>query len=562
TLEQFFPLAIQIARILGEIHAAQIIHKDINPGNIVFNPVTGIVKIIDFSIATQLNRETPVLKSPSVLEGTLAYLSPEQTGRMNRSLDYRSDFYSLGATFYELLTGQPPFITQDALELVHCHLAIQPTPPDQINASIPPALSHIVIKLLAKNAEDRYQSVLGLIHDLERCCQQWEATREITLFELGEQERCDRFIIPEKLYGRETEVQTLLTAFERVSGNTCNQPKSKIQNPKSELVLVSGFSGIGKTAVVREVHKPITRQKGYFIQGKFDQFNRNLPFSAFVQAFRSLMGQLLGESDQALARWKVKILEAVGNNGQVLIDVIPKLERIIGPQSPVPDLAGSAAQNRFNLLFSQFIRVFTTQDHPLVIFLDDLQWVDSASLNLLKLLMNEVETGYLLVLGAYRDNEVFPAHPLMLSLAELEKQQAVISTITLAPLAVDQINQLVADTLSCDEVIVQPLTELVYQKTKGNPFFTIQFLKGLYEDELISFNFDREYWECDLVRVQDASLTDDVVEFMAGRLQKLPIPTQKVLELAACIGNQFDLETLAVVCNKSEAEVAADIWGA
>lgn len=562
TLEQFLPLAIQSTKILGGIHAAHIIHKDINPGNMVFNPVTGILKIIDFSIATQLNRETPTLKSPSVLEGTLPYLSPEQTGRMNRSLDYRSDFYSLGVTFYELLTGQVPFTTQDTLELVHCHLAKRPTPPDQINPSIPQALSNIVMRLMAKNAEDRYQSALGLKYDLEHCCQQWETTREIILFELGRNDRYDLFIIPEKLYGRAIEVQTLLAAFERVSGNTCNHSKSQIPNPKSELILVSGFSGIGKTAVVREVHKPITQQKGYFIQGKFDQFNHNLPFSAFVQAFRSLMGQLLGESDQALASWKAKILEAVGNNGQVLVDVIPKLEHIIGPQPLAPDLSGSAAQNRFNLLFSKFIRVFTTKEHPLVLFLDDLQWVDSASLNLLKVLMNESETGYLLVLGAYRDNEVFPTHPLMLTLAELEKQQAVISIITLAPLTVDQINQLVADTLHCCEAIAQPLTEVIYQKTNGNPFFTIQFLKGLYEEELISFNFNREYWECDLVRVQNAALTDNVVAFMVGRLQKLPAPTQHVLELAACIGNQFDLETLAVVCEASEAAVFADIWGA
>ncbi|GGA26215.1 AAA family ATPase [Okeania sp. KiyG1] len=328
------------------------------------------------------------------------------------------------------------------------------------------------------------------------------------------------------------------------------------------MMLVAGYSGIGKTAVVNEVHKPITRQKGYFIKGKFDQFNRNIPFSAFVIAFRDLMGQLLGESDAQLQKWKEKILEAVGENGQVLIDVIPELERIIGEQPPVSELSGSAAQNRFHLLFEKFIAIFTTQEHPLTIFLDDLQWVDSASLNLLKVLMGDNQTGYLLLLGAYRDNEVFPAHPLMLSLAELEKQNTTISTITLAPLSVAHINQLVAETLSCSVELAEPLTDLVYQKTQGNPFFTTQFLKGLYEDGLIAFNQNLGYWECDLVQVRDAALTDNVVDFMAGRLHKLPEATQAVLKLAACIGNQFDLETLAIICETPVEEVATDLWNA
>ena len=547
-LEQFFPLAIQITKILGEIHAAHIIHKDINPSNLVFNPTTGIVKIIDFSIATQLNRIRPSLKSPNILEGTLPYLSPEQTGRMNCSLDYRSDFYSLGATFYEFLTGQRPFAAQDALELVHCHLAIQPPLPDQINASIPPTLSRIVMKLMAKNAEDRYQSSLGLTHDLERCFQQWEAAREINLFELGEQDICDRFVVPEKLYGRETEVQILLEAFARVSQGT------------SELVLVAGFSGVGKTAVVNEVHKPITRQKGYFIKGKYDQLNRNIPFSAFVQAFRSLMEQLLSESDVDLANWKTQIVAAVGESGQVLIEVIPELERIIGAQPPVPELSGSAAQNRFNLLFGKFVQVFATQDHPLVIFLDDLQWVDSASLNLLKLLMEESETGYLLVLGAYRDNEVFSAHPLMLTLADLQKQGKTVKPLTLEPLSAVHINRLVADTLLCSIEIAAPLSQLVYQKTRGNPFFSTQFLQGVYGDGWITFEQEVGYWQCDLSRVRQLALTDDVVEFIVGRLQKLPTVTQEILKLAACIGNRFDLATLTIISQATQDAVATALW--
>ena len=470
---------------------------------------------------------------------------------MNRGIDYRTDFYSLGVTLFELLTGRLPFANKEPMDLVHCHLAKLPVPPHEMSSlgsNIPKIISEIILKLMAKNAEDRYQSALGLKYDLEQCLQQWLKKGTIDNFELGQRDVSDRFIIPEKLYGRETEVQALLDAFERVAKG------------KTEMILVAGFSGIGKTAVVNEVHKPITRQQGYFIKGKFDQFNRNIPFSAFVQAFRSLMGQLLSESEAKLREWRANILAAVGESGQVIIDVIPELESIIGQQPPVAELSGTAAQNRFNLLFGKFVQVFTAKEHPLVIFLDDLQWVDSASLNLLELLMNKSEVGYLLVLGAYRDNEVYPAHPLMLTLAELAKNQADMTTITLKPLAVAHINQLVAETLNCSLEIAQPLTELVYQKTQGNPFFTTQFLQGLHEEQLIRFNYNLGYWECDLVSVIEAALTNDVVEFMARRLQKLPEATQGVLKLAACIGNKFDLETLTVACEDSQEEVATNLW--
>ena len=557
-LVQFISIAIQLAETLSYLSQQGVIHKDIKPANILIDPETGKIKLIDFSISSLLPKEQQKLINPNILEGTLAYISPEQTGRMNRGIDYRTDFYSLGVTLFELLTGQLPFESNDPIELVHCHLAQLPTFPDTPNP-IPDILAEIVMKLMAKNAEDRYQSAFGLKLDLEHCLSQWQETEKIEPFELAQADICNRFIIPEKLYGREFQVQVLLDSFNRVAEG------------KTELMLVAGFSGIGKTAVINEVHKPIVRQRGYFIKGKFDQFNRNIPLSAFVQAFRHLMGQLLSESDTELASWKAKILEAIGVQGQVIIDVIPELENIIGQQPPVTELSGSAAQNRFNLLLGQFVRVFTTASHPLVIFLDDLQWADSASLHLLKLLMDEVETGYLLILGAYRDNEVNPAHPLILTLTELEKNKAAISTITLEPLSTYHINQLVAETLSCSEEKADPLTELVYQKTQGNPFFTTQFLKGLYEDQLIKFNPPTSslsnggvlgYWECDLVQVRDAALTDDVVDFMARRLQKLPQATQEVLKLAACIGNQFDLQTLTVVCQKSQEKVAHQLWKA
>ncbi len=372
---------------------------------------------------------------------------------------------------------------------------------------------------MAKNAEDRYQSALGLKYDLENCLLQLQENGEIVDFPIAQKDVCDRFIIPDKLYGRETEVKTLLQAFERVSLGT------------TEMMLVAGFSGIGKTAVVHEVHKPIVRQRGYFIKGKYDQFNRNIPFSAFVQAFRDLMGQLFTESDAQIQAWKNKILAAVGENGQVIIEVIPELERIIGEQPPVINLSGTAAQNRFNLLFHKFVEVFTTKEHPLVMFLDDLQWADSASLKLIELLMSESSAGYLLLIGAYRDNEVSAAHPLMFSLAEIKKAQATINTINLTPLSYASLNQLVADTLSCSTIIAQPLTELVYQKTKGNPFFSTQFLKALYEDGLIKFDWDERNWQCNIVAVKELSLSDDVVQFMASQLQKLPETTQDIFKI-------------------------------
>ncbi len=550
TVGQFWSIALQIVDILHQFYQQRIIHKDVKPANILIQPETGQIKLIDFSIASLLPHETQEIQNPNVLEGTLAYLSPEQTGRMNRGIDYRSDFYSLGVTFFELLTGELPFRADDPMEMVHAHLAKQPLSICDLNPELPVLLSEIVHKLMAKNAEDRYQSALGLKHDLMRCRDEYQATGKHAWFQLGERDISDRFLIPEKLYGREQEVKTLLNAFGRVA------------NGASELMLVAGFSGVGKTAVVNEVHKPIVRWHGYFIKGKYDQFNRDLPFSAFVHAFRDLIGQLLSCDDVQLAEWKAKILAAVGDNGQLLIEVIPELEQVIGSQPPVPELSGSAAQHRFNLLFQKFITVFTTPDHPLVVFLDDLQWADSASLNLLKLLLTECDRGYLFIIGAYRDNEVFPAHPLMLTLDEIQKAQATIHTLTLAPLKQDDVNRLIADTFSCTCDRALPFTELVYLKTAGNPFFITQFLKALHDDGLITFDWQVGYWQCDLANVRSLSLTDDVVEFMALQLQKLPPATQTALKLAACVGNQFDLATLAVVSEQSELETASVLWKA
>ncbi|ABA22458.1 Serine/Threonine protein kinase and Signal Transduction Histidine Kinase (STHK) with GAF and PAS/PAC sensor [Trichormus variabilis ATCC 29413] len=548
SLDEFLQIAIALCNTLDILYKERIIHKDIKPSNILINPETKQVKLIDFSIASLLPRETQTLVNPNVLEGTLAYISPEQTGRMNRGIDYRTDFYSLGVTFYELLTRELPFPANEPMEVVHCHIAKTAPLAHEVNPQIPPILSAIVSKLMAKNVEDRYQSALGLKYDLENCLSQLQATGKIESFKIAQRDVCDRFIIPDKLYGREAQIEMLLQAFDRVSLGA------------TEMMLVAGFSGIGKTAVVNEVHKPIVRQRGYFIKGKFEQFQRNIPFSAFVQAFRNLIGKLLTESNSQIQQWKVQILEALGENGQVIIDVIPELELIIGQQPPTKDLSGSAAQNRFNLLFQKFTHVFTSKEHPLVIFLDDLQWADLASLNLMQILIADTE--YLLLIGAYRDNEVSPSHPLMFTLGEIKKLPSIINTITLTPLSQIRINQLVADTLKCTEALAWNLSQLVYQKTQGNPFFSTQFLKALHQENLIQFNFFEGYWQCDITAINQQSLTSDVVEFMVFQLQRLSASTQDVLKLAACIGNYFDLSILAIVSGQTEVEIATDLWQA
>lgn len=548
----FLDIAIQLADILHVLYQKHVIHKDIKPSNILINAETRQVKLTDFSIASPLPRETPTLQTLGVLEGTLTHISPEQTGRMNRGIDYRTDYYSLGVTLYELLTGHLPFEGQTPMNLVYCHMARQALPIQHWNPSVPTMVSAIVGKLMAKNPEDRYQSALGLKHDLERCRAQWEQTGAIAPFPLGQRDTSDRFLIPETLYGRDREVATLLAAFEHIAQG--NQPGH------SELILVTGYSGIGKTAVINEVQKPIVRQQGYFIKGKFDQFNRNIPFSAFLSALRDLMGQLLSESDLRLQQWRCHILQALGNNGQLIIDAVPELEQIIGPQPPVVELPGNAAQTRFNLVFQKFIQVFATADHPLVMFLDDLQWADLASLELLGRLMGEMACHHLLVIGAYRDNEVSPAHPLMLTLEDIRKSGAIAHNLSLLPLAAESLNQLVADTLVCSLPLAEPLAALIYQKTQGNPFFATQFLQSLYQGGIITFDVTQGCWQCDIVRVREAALTEDVVTFMAQQLQKLAPQTQDMLKLAGCIGNQFDLTTLAIVAQQSETDVAIALW--
>jgi predicted ATPase/signal transduction histidine kinase/tRNA A-37 threonylcarbamoyl transferase component Bud32 len=549
-LEEFLSLAIRITEILGEIHQQNIIHKDINPSNIVFNPTTGQLKIIDFGVATQLSRENPTIKNPNVLEGSLAYISPEQTGRMNRAIDYRSDFYSLGVTFFELLTHQLPFEVSDAIELVHCHIAKHPVPPHEVNPEIPKAVSDIVMKLLAKTAETRYQSAYGIKFDLQSCLTQLQTNSLILEFPLARQDVSEKFQVPQKLYGREKEIETLMMAFERIGGS--------VRERGIEMMLVAGYSGIGKSALVQEVYKPITRQRGYFISGKFEQFQRNIPYSAVVRAFQSLVRQLLSESEAQLSQWREKILAALGSNGQIIIDVIPEVELIVGPQPSVQQLEPVESQNRFNLAFKNFIGVFCQQSHPLVIFLDDLHWADSATLKLIEL-MTDDNIQYLFLIGAYRDNEVSPIHPLRLTLNALRGKGAAINQITLGPLSIEQIAQMIADTLHQNISAVRPLAELVMQKTEGNPFFVNEFFKALYQENLLVFNSHQGCWQWDTEQINKMGITDNVVELMIVKLKKLPESTQQVLRLAACVGNSFDLDTLSIINEKSTLETFTDL---
>jgi PAS domain S-box-containing protein len=561
-LSTFLSVAIDLTDILGRIHAANIIHKDINPGNIVLNLDTGVVKIIDFGIATQFNRTNPTFKSPHVLEGTLAYLSPEQTGRMNRLLDYRTDFYSLGVTFYELLTGHLPFETADILELVHCHIAKVPVPPHELNAVIPKAVSDIVLKLMAKNAEDRYQSAWGIKADLEIGLHQFAQTDKIDGIQLGLQDVCEQFQIPQKLYGREAEIEALLAAFDRVAetGNeelrVKNQENSQFQ---VEMMLVSGYTGVGKSALVQELYKPITAKRGYFVSGKFDQFGRNIPYSAIADALRKLVQQLLGEPDEQVQQWRSRLLKALGTNRQIIIDIIPEVELIIGKQPPISEVGATEAQNRFNLIFQKFVRVFCSESHPLVIFLDDLQWIDSATLKLIELILLDEQTQFLFLIEAYRDNEVNPTHPLMLTLEKLRKQGAVFEEIILAPLTLEPLSQLIAETLHRDADSVCSLAQLVLRKTEGNPFFVGEFLRMLHSENLLTFDAQHLCWQWNIADIQAQDITDNVVELLLIQLNKLPENTQQILQLAACIGAEFDLDTLASVCEQSPKAISLDL---
>lgn len=548
SLQAFLKIAQRLAEVLGVIHRHEIIHMDIKPHNIIINLQTGRVVITDFGISTQLSRENPTIVSPGKLEGTLAYISPEQTGRMNRAIDYRTDFYSLGITYYELLTESPPFSAGDPMEMVHNHIAVQPRSPSEVRPEVPRVVSDIVMRLLSKNAEDRYQSAAGLKADIDECLRQFKVNNgKIEPFELGRNDRATKFQIPQKLYGREAETKNLMEAFEQASKGS------------SEILFVRGFSGIGKSALVNEVQKPIVEHRGYFISGKFDQFKRDIPYSSLIQAFQELIRQLLTEPPEKIEIWKSSIQKALGSNGQVIVDVIPEVELIIGKQEPVPELGPNESQNRFNLVFKNFVNTFAKKKHPLVIFLDDLQWSDGATLNLIQMLINDPESKYIFFMCAYRDNEVDSHHPVATFIENLEKGYHPPKYISLGPITLSDVTILIAETLQCDTGKAEPLAKLVHSKTNGNPFFVSEFLKTLYKNKVLNVSLTSGEWQWELSKIQKMDITDNVVELMASKIQELPIAAQKMVQLASCVGNKFDLRTLSTVSEKSVKQVALDI---
>ncbi|MDP6700023.1 MAG: AAA family ATPase, partial [Candidatus Latescibacteria bacterium] len=542
-LRQALRIGADVAAALADLHRADIVHKNVQPDSIFIDADAG-VKFVDFAIASRISSDQTAIDGR--LEGALPYISPEQTGRMNRALDHRTDFYSLGVTLYEMLTGRLPFSADDAVGWVHCHIAVPPLPPDQINSQVTTAVSALVLKLLDKIAEERYQSASGLKADLDECLECFERG-ELADFVPGRHDVGDRFQISQRLYGREREVAELLETFDRVAQG------------ESATVLIAGCSGAGKSALVNEIHKPIVYRRGYFTAGKFDQYQRNIPYSALIQAIAALVRQVLAESSDRVALWKERLDAALGNNGEIIVDVIPDIELIIGPQPPVSNLPPAEAQNRFNMVFCEFVRAFAGPDNPLVIFLDDLQWADSASRQLIHLLTTDAATRHLLLLGAYREEDLDSAHPLALLLDEMRQDRATLKTISLRLLDPTHIGQLVADTLDAAADEVTPLADLIHRKTEGNPFFVSQLLMHLHQDGLIAFASDTASWIWDIAEIQALHLTDDLAQLMADKLREQSSVARQILQLAACIGTEFDLATLVTVAEKEPGQILADL---
>jgi predicted ATPase/signal transduction histidine kinase/tRNA A-37 threonylcarbamoyl transferase component Bud32 len=532
----FLALASRIASIVAGIHERGLIHKDLKPHNILFDRRTGEVRIADFCIALRMAREQTTVRPARLIEGSLPYVSPEQTGRMNRSIDSRSDLYTLGVTFYELLTGRLPFQAQDAIGWVHCHVARQPPPPVVFRPSVPGAVSDIILRLLAKVPDDRYQSASGLAHDLQRCVDQWRESGQITRFRLGERDVSDRFLIPQKLYGRANESRLLHEAFERV-----------VTTGRPELFLVSGSSGIGKSSVVYELHRPIVVARGLFAPGKFEQYRRDVPYFTVVQAFREVMLDILAESPESIAAWRAEITAALGSNGRLVVDLIPQVGLVIGPQPTVPELSFGEAENRLRLVLRAFVTALASPAHPLVLFLDDLQWADPASLKLLGDLIVAHGPRHLLLIGAFRDNEVGPQHPLRRAVDEASAQGGSIRRLVLGPLAGADVDELVADAVHASTSEAAPLARLVREKTGGNPFFVIQFLTTLHRKGMIAFDHGAGRWRWDLARIRAQGYTDNVAELMLAKLSELPAATRAALELAACLGASMDEDTIGLV---------------
>jgi diguanylate cyclase (GGDEF)-like protein len=542
TVQRFLDLAVRIADILGNLHRSGITHRDIKPANILIKEAQDIIKLTDFGMASEITRANGDIYNPAVIEGTLAYLSPEQTGRINCPVDYRSDLYSLGVTFYQMLTGGVPFTTRDPLEIIHAHIAKTPVQPREINPDIPEVISSIVMKLLAKSPEERYQNSFGLMHDLKTCLSQLRNTGRVEPFDLARRDVSLKFNIPQVVVGRDEDVALLYQAFERVSSGSL------------EVMLVTGEPGIGKSALVGEVRKPIVAKKGYFLSGKFDQLRRYVPYSAVIQAFQALARQLLTESGERIAQWRKRLLEAFGPNGRIIADAIPEIELITGRQPDIPELGIEETQNRFIITFKNFVKVFATREHPLVLFLDDLQWADSASLNLIEAVTTDKSFSHFLIIGAYRDNEVGPHHPFTLTLDEILKKNIPVHSLKLSVLTAVNVNRIFTNFLRCGPDVSASLSMVVHEKTLGNPFFVIQFLKTLYEERYLVLDAVHG-WQWDAEAIKGMQVTDNVVDLMAEKISRLPSDPRDLIQVCACIGNRFEIETLATVMERSIDEV-------
>ncbi|MCK1595035.1 ATP-binding sensor histidine kinase [Bradyrhizobium sp. 164] len=549
--ERFLRLAIDITSAVSKMHQRGLVHKDIKPSNLLVNSRDGKIRLTGFGVASRVPRERQPPEPPGFIAGTLAYMAPEQTGRMNRSIDSRSDLYALGVTFYQMLTGSLPFNAVDAMELIHCHIARQPALLDNLVPSLPPAISAVVDKLLAKAAEDRYQTAAGLKRDLQRCLTDWETRRWVDPFPLGEHDIAGQLLIPEKLYGREREIDTLLAAFDSV-----------MVKGEPELVLVSGYSGIGKSVVVNELHKALILPRGFFASGKFDQYKRDIPYATLAQAFQGIIRQLLSQTESELDKWRDDLHQALGPNGLLISDLIPELRLIIGEQPTVPELPPLEAKLRFQLVFRRFIGVFAQPDHPLALFLDDLQWLDAATLDLIENLLTQPDVRHLLLIGAYRDNEVGPAHLLTHKLEMIRQSGKEARRIVLAPLGTDDLTRLIMDSFHCETGRAGQLAARVSEKTAGNPFFVVQFITTLVDEALIAFDYADARWCWDLGRIDAKGFTDNVVDFLVGRLNLLPILTQEIMQLFACLGHVTDAVTLAMVRATSKEDTNAEIWQA
>ncbi|WP_028548256.1 AAA family ATPase [Paenibacillus sp. UNC451MF] len=545
-LKLFLRLSADITDTIRKLHQAKYAHFNISTHAFIMEPDNRGIRLTDLNSAASFSS---IIHTSEPTEGflnhRLLYMAPEQFGRMERSADYRSDIYSLGVVFYELLTGNLPFIGSDPSELIHQHVALQPPAPFEVTPTIPKPVSDIIMKCLAKHPEQRYQSAFALKRDLESCLDLLLHEGAIDNVTINNGLPADIFKIPDAIYGRDQELQDIRNAFHRVMLGS------------KEIVFVSGLSGVGKSFLIQEFQKSIQKEDGLFVFGKFEQFKRDMPFQAIQQAGLQIIQFLLTLSDSSFQIWKRNILDAVGPNGQVLIDMLPEMEKVLGSQPPLSKLPPAETHNRFLLTVHQFLAVFATKEHPLVVFIDDMQWADPASLQLIQELAAQPSSNYCLLIGTYRSNEVMESHPLQYMLDKLERMEPIrVSYIELEALTHKVVQSLLVDTL---QVIageeLDGLARMVVNKTKGNPFFTKQFLRSLYDLQLLHFNYDMSRWQWDLEQINELHITDNVVDFMIGKIRRLPDSVQQLLMQAACIGHVFHPELLALASSQEVASI-------